>query len=325
MDDSQSQDKACWTREMLHAFCDICIKAIEQGMRPNTHFDKAGWKYVMNCFKNQTGHALTKAQLKNKWDGIKKDWRIWKKLISETGVGWSAELGTIAAPDEWWKAKNQEIRGARKFRHVGIDPTLCCKYDIMFTNTVATGQYAWAPSQGLNSDEDGVGQRQTNAVNEDPHLQEGSGDSEEDSLPNFVADVNNMVAGVNFSNSTSNPTSSSGKRKGVQQSSQQNLKKKRAAGRGSHLLSRLDKLVDSVSTKSECTSTVLDKKGCSIEEVMKEFHSIEEVVFDSELYCFATEFFMVRSRREMWAAMGDVDRKFQWLKLMFDRRATYRP
>jgi hypothetical protein len=96
----------------------------------------------------------------------------------------------------------------------------------MFTNTVATGQYAWAPSQGLNSDEDGVGQRQTNAVNEDPELQEGSGDSEEDSLPNFVADVNNMVAGVNFSNSTSNPTGSSGKRKGVQQSSQQNLKKK---------------------------------------------------------------------------------------------------
>jgi hypothetical protein len=133
-----------------------------------------------------------------------------------------------------------------------------------------------------------------------------------------------MVAGVNFSNSTSNPTSSSGKRKGVQQSSQQNLKKK-GAGRGSHLFARLDKLVDSVSTKSECTSTILDKKGCSIEEVMKEFHSIEEVVFGSELYCFATEFFMVRSRREMWAAIGDMDRKFQWLKLMFDRRATYRP
>ena len=129
----------------------------------------------------------------------------------------------------------------------------------MFTNTVATGQYAWAPSQGLNSDEDGGGQRQTNVINDDPHLEEGSGDSEEDSLPNFVVNVNNMVAGVNFSNSTSNPTDSSGKRKGVQQSSQQNEKKK-GAGRGSQLFSRLDKLVDSVSTKSECTSSVLDKK-----------------------------------------------------------------
>jgi hypothetical protein len=58
---------------------------------------------------------------------------------------------------------------------------------------------------------------------------------------------------------------------------------------------------------------------------MKEFHSIEEVVFDSKLYCFAIEFFMVRSMREMWVAIGDMDRKFQWLKLMFDRRANYIP
>ena len=91
------------------------------------------------------------------------------------------------------------------------------------------------------------------------------------------------------------------------------------------MFSRLDKLVDSVYTKSECTSNGLDKKGCSIEEVMTEFHSIEEVVFGSELYCFATEFFMVRSRREMWAAIGDMDRKVQWLKLMFELRANYRP
>jgi hypothetical protein len=41
-----------------------------------------------------------------------------------------------------------------------------------------------------------------------------------------------MVAGVTFANNTSNPTGSSGKRKGVQQSSQKN-KKKKGAGRGS--------------------------------------------------------------------------------------------
>lgn len=73
IEDSQSQDKAYWTKKMLNTFCDICIKVIENSMRPNTHFNKAGWKYVMNCFKKKTGHALTKAQLKNKWEGIKKD------------------------------------------------------------------------------------------------------------------------------------------------------------------------------------------------------------------------------------------------------------
>jgi hypothetical protein len=66
MEDSPSQDKAFFTREMLRIFCDIYIKAIEKGMRPNTHFDKVRWEYVISSFKEQVGHALTKAKLKNK-------------------------------------------------------------------------------------------------------------------------------------------------------------------------------------------------------------------------------------------------------------------
>jgi hypothetical protein len=42
----------------------------------------------------------------------------------------------------------------------------------MFTNIVTTSQYAWAPSQGLNSDDDGLGERRKNASNEDPYLEE---------------------------------------------------------------------------------------------------------------------------------------------------------
>ena len=87
MDGSDTYDKACWIKAMLHMFCDIYIKAIERGMRPNTHFDKTGWKFVIQLFKKQTWLSLIKAQLKNKWDGIKKDLRVWKKLINKIGVG----------------------------------------------------------------------------------------------------------------------------------------------------------------------------------------------------------------------------------------------
>eukprot|EP00258_Populus_trichocarpa_P040208 XP_024456227.1 L10-interacting MYB domain-containing protein-like [Populus trichocarpa] len=142
MEGLESFDKAVWTKEMLHIFCDICIKAIDMGMRPNTHFDKTGWKFLITSFKEQTGHAFTKTQLKNKWDGYKKDWRLWNKLVSETGVGWNSELGTISASDEWWKQKIQEIRGAKKFRHVGIEPSLKNKFDRMYSNNVATGAFA---------------------------------------------------------------------------------------------------------------------------------------------------------------------------------------
>ena len=47
MEDSQSQDKACWTREMLNIFYDICIKAIKKSMRSNTYFDKVGYENII--------------------------------------------------------------------------------------------------------------------------------------------------------------------------------------------------------------------------------------------------------------------------------------
>jgi hypothetical protein len=66
MESPKNMDKATWIKEMLHAFYDLCIKAIDMKMRPNTHFDKGGWKYLLASFKEKTGHAFTKAQLKNK-------------------------------------------------------------------------------------------------------------------------------------------------------------------------------------------------------------------------------------------------------------------
>ena len=48
-------------------FYDIYTKTIEMGMRPNTYFDKAGWKFMIFSLKKQINHAFTKAQLKNKW------------------------------------------------------------------------------------------------------------------------------------------------------------------------------------------------------------------------------------------------------------------
>uniref|UniRef100_A0A6N2LGV9 Myb/SANT-like domain-containing protein n=1 Tax=Salix viminalis TaxID=40686 RepID=A0A6N2LGV9_SALVM len=99
--------KASWSPEQCIAFCDICIRAIDMGMRPTSHFDKPGWMYVAKSFAEQTGVVYERDQFKNKWDSCKKNWHLWNKLIGETGVGWSNELKTIAASDEWWRARIQ--------------------------------------------------------------------------------------------------------------------------------------------------------------------------------------------------------------------------
>ncbi|KAG5236718.1 protein ALP [Salix suchowensis] len=117
MDVSKSGGKAKWSKETLHIFCDICIRAIDMGMRPSSHFEPAGWKFIVKSFGEQTGKPLQKAQLKNKWD---------------------------------------ENRGVNKFRESGIEPSLKFKFDRMFSGVTATGQHAWAPSSGTvpGSDDD---------------------------------------------------------------------------------------------------------------------------------------------------------------------------
>ncbi|RQO97743.1 hypothetical protein POPTR_011G094000v4 [Populus trichocarpa] len=232
MEDLESFDKAAWTKEMLHIFCDICIKAIDMGMRPNTHFDKTGWKFLITSFKEQTGHAFTKTQLKNKWDGCKKDWRIWNKLVSETGVGWNSELGTISTSDEWWKQKIQEIRGAKKFRHIGIEPSLKNKFDRMYSNIVATRAFAWAPSSGVSAGSD-VDPGTSNIACDG--LEEGSDDSEEDVIPDFQTNMARMVGGINMSSSSN--TKSGCKRKERDHYDVRGRKKK-TSGIGVQLLSR---------------------------------------------------------------------------------------
>jgi len=101
----------------------------------------------------------------------------------------------------------------------------------MFTNIVATGEYAWTPSQGLLSDKDNVAAGMRNTTNEDTNMEEESGDSEEDAIPDFTRDVSNMLGGSNVANSCSNPNSS--KRKGAHQTTPQLQKKKKGNWNGS--------------------------------------------------------------------------------------------
>jgi len=86
----------------------------------------------------------------------------------------------------------------------------------------------------LNSDDDGVSDGISNATNENLNIEEGNDDSEEDSLPNFTEDVNNMVVGVNFANSSINHSSSSGKRKKPQQCTNKSVKKRRKVQEWEH-------------------------------------------------------------------------------------------
>ncbi|KAL2943512.1 L10-interacting MYB domain-containing protein [Bienertia sinuspersici] len=68
------------------------------------------WKVFVMEFQKRTDLAYDKNKLKNKWDGIRSRWSLWKALKGkETGLGWDREKGTISASKEWWQMKIEVI------------------------------------------------------------------------------------------------------------------------------------------------------------------------------------------------------------------------
>jgi hypothetical protein len=58
MESPKNMDKATWIKEMLHAFYDLCIKAIDMKMRPNTHFDKGGCKIFVGILQRKNWSCI---------------------------------------------------------------------------------------------------------------------------------------------------------------------------------------------------------------------------------------------------------------------------
>jgi len=69
----------------------------------------------------------------------------------------------------------QQIRGAKKFRHNGVEPSLKNKYDRMYSNIVAIREFAWAPSSGVLGGND-VDPGTSNANIDRTGFKKGSGD-----------------------------------------------------------------------------------------------------------------------------------------------------
>ncbi|XP_062009750.1 uncharacterized protein LOC133726250 [Rosa rugosa] len=68
---------------------------------------KATW--LDEAFEELTGRDYDKRQLKNKWNSLKNDWKLWSSLLhKETGIGWDPARMTVDAPVEWWESKIQK-------------------------------------------------------------------------------------------------------------------------------------------------------------------------------------------------------------------------
>ncbi|KAK5819472.1 hypothetical protein PVK06_024474 [Gossypium arboreum] len=98
--DSTLATKAVWDDELTLIFCELCVNEVNAGNRPTTHLNSKGWENVIALFQAKTQKNYGKPQLKNKWDTLKKEWRLWRELLKEsTGIGWCPSKKTVDATE----------------------------------------------------------------------------------------------------------------------------------------------------------------------------------------------------------------------------------
>ena len=93
-----------WNTENTWIVCKLFAEQVEKGNQPSTYLNALCYSEVEKGFKDRTCLEISKGQLKNKWDKLKEDYKVWKKLLmKETGIGWNPAKRTFTMDDEWWK------------------------------------------------------------------------------------------------------------------------------------------------------------------------------------------------------------------------------
>ncbi|XP_024190818.2 L10-interacting MYB domain-containing protein-like [Rosa chinensis] len=291
--------KATWPDEVVAIFCDIAVKEVAKGNRPGTHFDKKGWSNVIKAFKELTGRDYDKRQLKNKWDSLKNDWKLWSSLLhKETGIGWDPTRKTVDAPAEWWESKIQINPEYRKFRDVGISPEMMAVYDNMFRGSTTLGHSVMIPSATIDIEE----------VVEDSEHNDISGDNGEmDQQGEPRGKKRKTVECQTGRNKEKKDKGVMGGPKG----------KKEKVGGAAQLSKQIDRLVEVVESRSTATSVrnTSTDQGTSIQEVMQVVATLPGAETGTKLWWFATELFCSQEKREMFSIMTDDDLKLQFLIL----------
>ncbi|XP_020597091.1 L10-interacting MYB domain-containing protein-like [Phalaenopsis equestris] len=111
------------SNENLHV-----IYCLYDGNRPTTFLNKEGWDNIISKFKKITSREYDRLQLKNKWDQLKKDWKLWNDLKrGSTGLGWDPVNRTIEASEDWWQERLAIVPAAKKFKLARNEPELMSK------------------------------------------------------------------------------------------------------------------------------------------------------------------------------------------------------
>ncbi|WRX25116.1 Myb/SANT-like domain - like 9 [Theobroma cacao] len=328
---SNDKAKAVWDRNLTMVFCDLCIKEKDHNSRPGTHFKKEGWSRLVANFNKETGKEYEKSQLKNRWDLLKKEWKLWKQLKGnefDTCFRWDLRKNNIDASEAWWEKKLKVVPEAVKFKNGGIDPELEEKLDRMFLGILVNDDITLAPTFGLlptdGTDEDESPQVKVEVVAvEDIQTPKKTIDGHLIEIDNHCMEQNPQPHSESEHQSE---LPHEKKRSQESDSSDLNKGKKKVpklVGRVAALSRHIDRLCSAAESMSTATSAKLTSEPYNIPEAVRLLDNMEqEVPKKSQLYYFATKLFLNKDKRTMFMSLSTETRAW-WLKMEMEETSKF--
>ncbi|XP_076926174.1 L10-interacting MYB domain-containing protein-like [Bidens hawaiensis] len=114
----KNKTKFLWSNDTFKEFIDACLLELKKGYRSGTHFTRAGWENIVKTMHEKTGVILDNKQIKNNWDVMKIEWKLYDCLM-RIEIGICGTRSSIDASPEWWDEKIkmilfQELRASIK-------------------------------------------------------------------------------------------------------------------------------------------------------------------------------------------------------------------
>ncbi|XP_059623050.1 uncharacterized protein LOC132266214 [Cornus florida] len=132
--------KLLWDESLIEKFVNIMVEEVKANNRSGTTFSKSGWNNFLKEMNVQKGRKFGLTQLRNKFNGLRKIYFVFKKLLSETGMGYDHETGMVIVEEERCDRLCKVVANANKFKKHG-----CKHFDKMstiFGDTYATRMHA---------------------------------------------------------------------------------------------------------------------------------------------------------------------------------------
>jgi len=147
--DDSSKNEAKWNSQRLKLFVAACLSELRKNggaLTDNSGFKTQGWNSITTHFNKlqrdteNHEHDYTSAQLQSKYANVKADYKLFSKIVDNSGFGWNEETKMPTADKGVWDDFMTKHPKCKKFMHKSLP-----FYDEskeLFENKIATGKFS---------------------------------------------------------------------------------------------------------------------------------------------------------------------------------------